>query len=264
MANAIDLKDKLTYLLVTGASKGIGRQMAIETSKNLQSGSRIVLLARSLEALKSTKAEILKINENLKVFIFPMDLTKLSIEEIDDVIKQTFEPSLNFELALIIHNVGTLGDITKWVKEIESYDELNSYFNVNVHTPTILNNRLLKVIPSSTKKLIVNVTSKASICAYKSFGFYCMGKAAREMYFKMLAEEEKDILVLNYSPGPVESDMTVYAQKSSVSDEISGMFKNFRDTGTILTAEQTTKKFLEVIAKGNYKSGGHVDFYDEI
>jgi sepiapterin reductase len=263
MANAIDLS-KTTYLLVTGASKGIGKRMAIETSRNLQSGSRVVLLARSLEGLQSTKEEILEINDALQVFTIPLDLTKPSIDQIDDVINQSFDASLNFELALIIHNVGTLGDVSKWVKDIESYDELNSYFNVNVHAPTILNNRLLKAIPAATKKLIVNLTSKAAICPFKSFGFYCMGKAAREMYFRMLAEEEKGILVLNYSPGPVESDMTIYAQSNSVSDETSGMFKNLRETRTILTAEQTTKRFLEVVVKGNYKSGDHIDFYDEI
>lgn len=264
MANAIDLKGKLAYLLVSGASRGIGRTMAIETSRNLKSGSVVVLLARSLEGLEGTKSEILSINEGIKVIIKSLDLTKPSVEEFDEIITSSFDNTMNFDLAIVIHNVGTLGDITKWAKDIQSYDELEPYFSINVHAPTLLNNRLLKVIPSKTKKFIVNITSKAAICPFKSFTFYCMGKAAREMYFRMLAEEEKDILVLNYSPGPVESDMTVYAQKSSVSNETSEMFKNLRTTGTILTTEQTTKKFLEVVAKGNYKSGDHIDYYQEI
>lgn len=261
MSNAIDLNGKLAYLIVSGASRGIGKCMAIETSKKLQSGSVVVLIARSLEGLEATRSEI---KSDLKVIVKVLDLTKPSIEEYDEIIASSFDSSMNFELAIAIHNVGTLGDVSKWVKDISSYDELDSYFNVNVHAPAILNNRILKALPSTTKKLLINITSKAAIAPFKSFGFYCMGKSAREMYFKILAEEEKDLLVLNYSPGPVESDMTVYAQKSSVSSETSGMFKHLRDTGTILTAEQTTKKFLEIIAKGNYNSGDHIDYYDEI
>lgn len=264
MANAIDLRDKLAYLLVSGASRGIGRTLAIETSRSLRSGSVVVLLARSLEGLEASKSEILSINGDLKVIVKSLDLTKPSVEEFDEIIASSFDNSVIFDLVIAIHNVGTLGDITKWVKDISSYEELEPYFSVNVHAPTLLNNRFLKVVPSSTKKLIVNITSKAAIAPFKSFGFYCMGKAAREMYFRILAEEEKEILVLNYSPGPVESDMTVYAQNSSVSNETSDMFKNLRTTGTILTTEQTTKRFLEVIAKGNYKSGDHVDYYDQI
>lgn len=265
MSNAIDLVDKLAYVLVTGASKGIGRTMAIESSRNLKEGSVVVLLARSSVGLEETKAAIKSAAKNeLKVVVKPMDLTKPPLVEINELIRISFDAALTFDLALIIHNVGTLGDIGKWAKDITDFDELNSYFDVNVNTPAILNNCLLKIIPSSTKKVIVNITSKAAIAPFKSFGFYCMGKAAREMYFRVLAEEEKDILVLNYSPGPVESDMTVYAQSDSVSSETSGMFKNLRDNGTILTTEQTTKRFLEVIAMGNYKSGDHIDYYDKI
>lgn len=263
MANAVDLVDKLGYLFVTGASRGIGRTMAIEASRNLKDGSVVVLLARNLEGLEGTRSEILKVNKDLKVIINPMDLTKPSLDEMNAIIKNSFDKSLNFDLALIIHNVGTLGDIGKFVKDITDYSELSSYFDINVNTPTILNNLILKVIPTSIKRVIINITSKAAICPFKSFGFYSMGKAAREMYFRTLAEEEKDILVLNYSPGPVESDMTVYAQKSSVSNETSSMFKNLRETGTILTTEQTTKRFLEILANGNFKSGDHVDYYDK-
>ena len=34
-----------------------------------------------------------------------------------------------------------------------------------------------------------------------------MGKAARESYFRVLAAENPDLRILNYSPGPVDTDM---------------------------------------------------------
>jgi sepiapterin reductase len=132
------------------------------------------------------------------------------------------EASGEFELVMMIHNVGTLGDISKWAKDVSDYSELNSYFSTNVFTPMILNNFFLRAFPD-TKKFVVNITSKSAIAPFKSFAFYCAGKAAREMFFRVLAEESHDVLVLNYAPGPVETDMTVDAQANAVSEEISAV-----------------------------------------
>lgn len=263
MTNAIDLNGKLAFLLVTGASKGIGAKMAIETSRKFAAGSVIVLLARTIDGLEATKAEILRENAGLKVLVNSMDLSKPPIKDLNEMITESYDRNINFELVVTIHNIGTVGDTSKWAHDIDDYVELESYFSTNVFGPMILNNLMMKVVPSTTKTFIVNVTSKAAISPFKSFGFYCSGKAAREMFFRVIAEENKDVLVLNYSPGPVETDMTVDVQQNAVSDEISNMYKHLRATGTILTTEQTTKRFLDIVAKGNYKSGDHVDYYDE-
>lgn len=263
MANAIDLHDKLAYVIVTGASKGIGAKMAIETSRNLRAGSVFVLLARSSAGLEVTKNEMIQANSGLIVNLKSMDLTKPPVEDLNILIKESYDATKAFDLVMVIHNVGTIGDVSKWASDIDDYAELESYFSINVFGPIILNNLLLKVVPSSVKTFIVNITSKAAIAPFKSFGFYGPGKAAREMFFRVLAEERSDVLVLNYSPGPVDTDMTVDAQANAVADETTSMFKQLRNQGTILTTEQTTKRFLEVIAKGNYNSGDHVDFFDD-
>lgn len=262
MANSIDLSNKLVYFLITGASRGIGKTMAIETSKNFASGSVVVLLARSQSGLEDTKAKILESNPGIKVIVKAIDLTKPSVEEYDEIIAGSFDKTVNYDLAMVIHNVGTLGDVSKVSTDIESYSELENYFSTNVFAPTILNNRLLKAFPVGLKKFIVNITSKSGHVPFKSFTFYCMGKAAREMYFKCLAEEFPNLLILNYSPGPVESDMTVYAQNYSSSSELSEMFKNLREQGTILTTEMTTRKFLDIVKAGTYANGGYLDYYD--
>ncbi|CRL01309.1 CLUMA_CG014427, isoform A [Clunio marinus] len=252
MSNPIDLKGKLAYLLVTGASKGIGATMAIETSRHFKSGSVVVLLARSQSGLEATKTAILEANACLKVVIKAIDLTKPSTEDLNLIIHSSYDKSVNFDLTMIIHNVGTVGDISKWSHEIEDYNVLENYYSTNIFSPIILNNLFLKVIPESMKKFIVNITSKAAKFPFKSMGFYCQGKAAREMFFNVLAEERSDVLVLNYAPGPVETDMTVDLQANSVATETSNMFENLRKTKTILTTEQTIKRFLEIEMRSNF------------
>lgn len=262
MTNAIDLNKKLCYLLVTGASRGIGQKMAIEVTKTIKSGSVVVLLARSLTGLEGTKEEILKLNA-VNVILKSIDLTEPKAEELHAIIKETF--TIPAELAMIIHNVGTIGDVSKRAKQIECYEELQNYYSINVFGPIVLNTQFLKVVPAATKKLIVNITSKAGIVPFKSCAFYSSGKAGREMYFHVLAEEEKDnnVIVLNYAPGPIETNMTVDIQKNSCDKEFSDVFKNMRATKTILTVQQTTERFLAVVAEGKYNSGDHVDYYDE-
>ncbi|CAO1353421.1 unnamed protein product [Diamesa tonsa] len=266
MANIIDLNDKLVYFVITGASKGIGATIAIETSKKFKSGSVVVLLARSLEGLEATKAAILKVNDQLKVFVKSINLTKPTAEELNSILNESYNESVNYDMALVIHNVGTVGDVSKMAKDIEDYSELESYYSTNVFSPIVLNTQIMKLISSSTKKFIVNITSAAATNAFKSFAFYCAGKAAREMYFKVLAEEEKNnnVLVLNYAPGPVETDMVADVQNRAADKDLVNYFKGIREGKTILTTEQTTLRLLEVIAKGNYETGAHVDYYDEI
>jgi len=45
------------------------------------------------------------------------------------------------------------------------------------------------------------MTSLLGIEPYKSVGYYCIGKASREMFFRVLALENPTLNVLSYSPG---------------------------------------------------------------
>jgi sepiapterin reductase len=264
MANAIDLNKKC-FFLITGASRGIGHKMALECSRKFKANSTIVLLARSAAGLETTKTEILAINPKLNVITRSIDLTKPSPEDLNKIIQESLVgvDKTSLELAFVIHNVGTIGNVTQLAKQLEDPTELTNYFSTNVFSVSTLNAQFIKHF-ENTKMLIVNVTSKAGVVPIKSFVMYCSGKAAREMYFRVLAEEEPQILVLNYSPGPVDTDMTVDVQARSCDEGVRGMFSNLREEKTILTCAQTTEKFIAVLAEGKYKSGDHVDYYDDL
>lgn len=54
---------------------------------------------------------------------------------------------------------------------------------------------------------IVNISSLAAIQCFESWGIYCAGKAARDMYYAVLAKEleveglSNTVKVLSYAPG---------------------------------------------------------------
>lgn len=58
-----------TFAVITGASQGIGRSIAIEFSRLLGPESIILLLARSLPNLENTKKQILEVNACINVMV---------------------------------------------------------------------------------------------------------------------------------------------------------------------------------------------------
>lgn len=55
---SVEVLSGKVFLLVTGASRGIGRQIAITFGSLLQEGSHILLLARDLNALQEVARNI--------------------------------------------------------------------------------------------------------------------------------------------------------------------------------------------------------------
>lgn len=86
------------------------------------------------------------------------------------------------------------------------------------------------------------------------------------MYFRTLALEEADtdpaLTVLNYAPGPVQTEMTDTIENNAVATDVRGIFKGMRVDKTILQPIDTTIKFLKIIESGCYESGAHIDYYD--
>uniref|UniRef100_A0A240PK77 Sepiapterin reductase n=1 Tax=Anopheles epiroticus TaxID=199890 RepID=A0A240PK77_9DIPT len=258
--------EQVAYFLVTGASRGIGAKMAIETARKFKPGSVVVLLARSASGLESTRAEILAVNPHVTVVTSSVDLATASKELLNEILEKSLgkQPTDRFGLACVIHNVGTVGNIERKAIDMDDRAEWEQYFGMNVFTVAVLNSCFLRKFQSVPVKLVVNITSKACLVPFQSMTYYCAGKAARELYFRVLAEEEATagITVLNYSPGPVDTEMTVELQANSNASDIRDYFKNLRDTTTILTTDQTTAKFLHILQNGLFKSGDHVDYYD--
>jgi hypothetical protein len=82
------------------------------------------------------------------------------------------------------------------------------------------------------------------------------------MFFRVLAEENPSLNVLNYAPGPVDTDMVSEVISGTGDADIRGIFVNLKKTETILTVDQTTNRIIEVLENGKFESGQHVDYYE--
>lgn len=179
MANAINLAQK-SFLLVSGASRGIGRALAVECAAQMAAGSLIVLLARSSSGLEETKAMILEQNsQNITVIIHTIDLTRPSPAELSAIFSTALEgrTANEFDLVMIVHNIGTIGPVSKFAREIGAEASLwQDYFAINVFSVAALNSAFLDAMKSkvnSTQRVfIVNVTSGTAIAPFSSLTLY--------------------------------------------------------------------------------------------
>lgn len=259
----IDLSGS-SFCVLTGASQGIGRALAIELSKILGSKSVMLLLARNKQELAIT-AELCE-SKNVKILYTSIDLSNAS----EKAMFETILDALNgyritdFSNYLIFHNVGSLGNLAVETYKMDNVEEWRQYFDLNVFNVISLNTQFLKIFKQMENRIIiVNITS---LCAIKPMGgmaYYCSGKAAREMYFRVLAEEEKHIRILNYSPGPVETSMTEYVLAEAVNQNLKDVFKSFKSQGSLLKPDVTAKKCLKVLLAGKFTPGEHVDYFDD-
>lgn len=257
-----------TWVVVTGASRGLGAALCVGLAETLVPNSRIVGVARSQEGLKVTGDKVAQANSKVKFIPVVLDLGAATQEELDAALKGVLKQegtSSPPSRALIIHNAGSLGHL-KYLRDQQDVSHVNEYFHLNVSSVISLNALFLGIMKCQYPDTTVEVVNISSLCAvqpFKSWGLYCAGKAARDMLFKVLAAEEPNLLVLNYAPGPLDNDMQILARSETADEEVRGAFSSMKKEGKLLKCEDSVKKFLQIIQQKKYKSGDHVDYYDE-
>uniref|UniRef100_A0A3Q2QES5 SET and MYND domain containing 1a n=1 Tax=Fundulus heteroclitus TaxID=8078 RepID=A0A3Q2QES5_FUNHE len=202
MSPAADLGRALC--IITGASRGFGRALAQNVSRLVQPGSALVLVARSGPDLRTLQAELTESEAGragLKVEVVVADVGKAeSLENIMRTCREAFCEDMDH--VMLINNAASLGDVSKYVKDLSDMAQVDSYLSLNVSSALCLTARVLQAFPqhAGLRRSVVNVSSLCALQPFRSWGLYCTGKAAREMMFKVLAEEEPDLRVLSYSP----------------------------------------------------------------
>lgn len=253
------------FLVITGASRGIGKQIAISFGSILEEGSHVLLLATNLNALNETAKNIAT---KVSVDTISVDLSKATENKLHDIIMQSLKNKIleQFDRVVVVHNVGTMGNTTQCTNNLTDLQSWHNYYDLNVFIPAILNGVIMKIFHESTntEKTVINITSLFGIQPGKLMAYYCTGKAAREMFFKVFALENPQINVLNYSPGPVETDMFYQVCNEHGDQETKANFNDMTVKKTVLTCEQTVNRLLAVLKEHKYKSGDHVDYYDEL
>ncbi|XP_065449248.1 sepiapterin reductase-like [Chrysemys picta bellii] len=251
--------------ILTGASRGFGRSLALLLAPRLETGSVLIPVARSQGDLAELEAELRSSFPSLKVHSVQADLsTEDGLQLVLRAVQDKLPGAADLERLLVINNAGSLGDISKSFLDFTSPAEVNSYFAFNVTSALCLTSSILKAFPGHPGlcKTVVNISSLCALKPFKSWTLYCTGKASRDMMFQVLALENPEVRVLSYAPGPLDTEMQQLARTKSADPEMREQFLRMKQSGQLLDCSVSAQKLVTLLLQDTFASGAHIDFYE--
>ena len=186
----------MAVAIVTGASRGLGRALAVELAAD---GWDLVIDARGEGPLEETARRAEQLGGRVRGV--PGDVAEPAHRR--DLV--TAATSLG-NLGLVVHNAGTLGPSP--LPRLASVEAgvLAEVLDVNAVAPLALVQLALPLLRAN-HGTVVAVTSDAATEAYEGWGVYGASKAALEQFHHVLAAEEPDVVVIRFDPGDMRTTM---------------------------------------------------------
>ncbi|MEO7424095.1 MAG: SDR family oxidoreductase [Fibrobacteria bacterium] len=191
------------HVLITGASKGLGRQLALEFAREGAAG--IGLVARNADHLYKVREEIRDLNPRAKVLALPADLRhSKAVERVAAATLSEFQGRLD----VLINNASALGPSPMPYLLDFPLEEFRRVLDTNLIAPFLLAKKLLPAMLEHGGVLI-NVTSDAGVTGYAGWGAYGISKFGLEGLSQTWASElaGSGIRVNWVDPGNMDTDM---------------------------------------------------------
>jgi NAD(P)-dependent dehydrogenase (short-subunit alcohol dehydrogenase family) len=183
--------------LITGASKGLGRAMALALAG---SGAKLALASRSVEQLNTVAKEIAAAGAEAKVF-------KADVSREEDVARLEREVSSAYgRVQILINNAGI--NVRKSITEF-TLEEWNSVMNTNLTSVFLMCRSFVPHMKGNGYGRIINMTSIMSWVSLPGRAAYSSSKSALLGLTRALALElaPEAITVNGISPGPFATEM---------------------------------------------------------
>ena len=218
--------------LITGASAGIGRELARQLANRAKA---LVLVARREQRLNELRDALCKGNAQLNVHVRVVDLSEKS--QIDDLVHWLEQNKI--EIDFLINNAG-LGDYGPFAtSDPQRNDEM---LEVNIVALTMLTRALLPQIISRKRGAILNVSSSAGFLPIPGMALYAASKAYVNSFTEALRAELHDtgVSVTAICPGPVHTEFGDVAKRPGGQPETGPEF-------IYVSIEKTARDALDAI-----------------
>jgi short-subunit dehydrogenase len=181
--------------VITGATKGIGKAIAIKLAKN---GFDLVLLARNESSLNDLKNNLLQYDNN--ILTYPVNCANKN--EVLSFIKKA---DVDFEFAdVLINNVGVFNPGLLLDEDDDLYEKQQ---NINLNTAYYLSKYFGKKMREAKKGHVFTICSVASKVAVANAGSYSVTKAALLSLNNVLRQELAihNVKVTAFLPGSTKT-----------------------------------------------------------
>jgi len=213
------LKNKVA--VVTGASRGIGYQTALELAKQ---GAHVIAIARTIGGLEDLDTEIQKAGGSAT--LVPLDVT-------DTKALQSLGPTLISRFPKVDIVIGAAAYLDKLTSVAQGpLEQWTRAIATNATANITLIQTLHPLLRQSENPQAVFLTENEQNIGRAFFGFYGASKAALEALVKSYAAEHPEISIRTFTPAPTSTRLREEA---------------FPGIKAKNTAEDTAKKLLAVI-----------------
>lgn len=220
--------------IVTGASQGLGKAMAIELARN---GAKVACLARSVDKLAETVQQITAAGGIAEAFACDVK-DKASVEGAIDAVVAKWE-----RLDIIVNNAGVTRDTLLPIMSDEQWDEV---IITNLRGTFLFCRAASKLMMRQRYGRIINISSVSGLMGNPGQTNYSASKAGVIGLTRSLSRElaKRNVTVNAVAPGFIESDMT-----KALGDAILGEVKKRIPAGRVGTAEDVAAAVLFLASK---------------
>jgi short-subunit dehydrogenase len=230
------LSFKNRWVLITGASSGLGRAIALRMVEKEE--ANLIITARQLGRLQELKTTI---NEryNRPVEVISADLS--TREDVERLIEQSTDIG---DIYAVINNAG----ITWYGKT--SQDHLTTYqkiMAVNFHALLDLSLYFLSYFADQGRGALLNITSAGGLLPLPYQSVYSASKHAAQAFTEALIQENRnpDIVISSFAPGGIATEMLAK----------SGIDKKFSKNSIFnMKADRVARKAVNSLKKRKYLS----------
>ncbi|WP_055443705.1 SDR family oxidoreductase [Lacinutrix himadriensis] len=198
-------------IIVTGSSKGIGREIATLLAKN---GAKIVINHSNSETEANATLETIKAQGGTAIVVQADVSKKEEVTALFDQAIATFE-----KVDVLINNAGVM--ISKKLKDNTEAD-FTKQFNVNVKG-------VFNTLQEASSKLadngnIINISSSTVKLMFPTYALYSATKAAVEQMTRVFSKEiGRGISVNALAPGATETELFLKGKSQEFIDKLSSM-----------------------------------------
>ena len=228
----------MKYTVITGASSGIGYETALAFA---QRGKNMILVARRKSKLEELKKEILKLNKDLKVIIYDVDLSD------PKNVYKFYDDLKSYSLETLINNAG-IGNFD-FIPE-QNLEKIENMININITALTILSTLFTQDYEFTEGTQLINISSSRGYHIVQKAVSYCASKfyvsAFTEGLAKELLNRNAKLKVKILAPSATETkfakkaldteniDYKKYVPKFNTSKEVASLLLKLYDDDKIL------------------------------
>lgn len=163
--------------LVTGASKGIGRSIALTLAN---AGADIVATARTEEELKELVSEIKELGRRAEYIVADLSNTKEAIDMANEALR------IFGRVDILVNNAGVSFPQSALEVTEEAWDNT---MNINLKSLFFITQVVGKNMIEKRRGKIINISSQAGLVGIEDHSAYCASKAGIILLTKVLAIE---------------------------------------------------------------------------